>query len=249
VTTLRAVANSIFSVLWTAFMVTFAITSSLILRDPNFFRRMQRFWARGLTWFWGVELEVHGAENMPEGQSYVVMSNHASYADIVALFIALPAIPGFVAKRELMRVPFLAAALRAGGHVIIDRAKRYSARAAIDSAAAQVRAGRTVLIFPEGTRSEADSVGGFKSGGFHLAKSAGVPIIPVGLRGTGAVGPRHSLLFWPGKIEVHIGTPLAPSLVAEQQIATLVEQVRYRIVELSALRPSESGQQGEPAPA
>jgi 1-acyl-sn-glycerol-3-phosphate acyltransferase len=245
---LRAVANSIFSVVWTAFMVTFAIVSGLILRDPGFFQRQQRVWARGLAWFWGVELSVYGAENMPLGQSYVVMSNHASYADIVALFIALPAIPGFVAKRELMRVPFLAAALRAGGHVILDRGSRNSARAALDSAAAEVRAGRSVLIFPEGTRSDADSIGSFKSGGFHLAKSAGVPIVPVGLRGTGAVGPRQSLLFWPGKVEVHIGAPLAPEVVAQQQLGALVQQVRYSIVELSAMRPREAGQ-AEPAPA
>jgi 1-acyl-sn-glycerol-3-phosphate acyltransferase len=229
-------------------MVTFAMASSLLLRDPSFFRRMQRVWARGLTSFWGVELEVYGAENMPSGQSYVVMSNHASYADIVALFIALPAIPGFVAKRELMRVPFLAAALRAGGHVIIDRGQRNSARAALDTAASEVRAGRTVLIFPEGTRSDADCIGNFKSGGFHLAKSARVPIVPVGLRGTGAVGPRHSLLFWPGKVEVHIGSPVTPAQIASQDVNTLTRQVRYRIVELSALRPRESDQ-AEPAPA
>jgi 1-acyl-sn-glycerol-3-phosphate acyltransferase len=230
-------------------MVTFAITSSLVLRDPNFFRRMQRYWARGLTGFWGVELQVFGTENMPEGQSYVVMSNHASYADIVALFIALPIIPGFLAKRELMRVPFLAAALRAGGHVLVDRkGRRGNARQALESAAAQVRAGKTLLIFPEGTRSAADTVGDFKSGGFHLAKSAEVPIVPVGLRGTGAVGPRDSLLFWPGKIEVHIGAPLTTEDVAARQVPELVRDVRYRILELSASTPREAVQ-GEPAPA
>jgi 1-acyl-sn-glycerol-3-phosphate acyltransferase len=184
-----------------------------------------------------VELQVFGAEHMPEGQSYVVMSNHASYADIVALFIALPVIPGFLAKRELMRVPFLAAALRAGGHVIIDRKRRETARQTIDSAAAQVRAGRTVLIFPEGTRSDAGEVSGFKTGGFHLAKSAQVPIVPVGLRGTHTVGPKHSALFWPGKIEVHIGEQLSPQ-----------REVRKRIITLSATEPREDVR-GEPAPA
>ncbi|HEX4351488.1 MAG TPA: lysophospholipid acyltransferase family protein [Polyangiales bacterium] len=230
-------------------MVTFAISSSVVLRDPNFFRRMQRHWARGLTSFWGVELEVFGAENMPVGGSYVVMSNHASYADIVALFIALPVIPGFLAKRELMRVPFLAAALRAGGHVLIDRKRRGTARAALESAAMQVRnEGKTVLIFPEGTRSPADTIDQFKSGGFHLAKSAGVPIIPVGLRGTGAIAPRNSILVYPGKIEVHIGAPITPTEIASRQMNELVNEVRYRITSLGALTPREAGR-GEPAPA
>jgi 1-acyl-sn-glycerol-3-phosphate acyltransferase len=235
VSTLRAVANSIFFALWTAFMVTSAIASSLVMQDPELFRRAQRVWARGLTRVWGVELEVFGAENMPQGQSYVVMSNHASYADIIALFIALPVIPGFLAKRELMRVPFLAAALRAGGHVLVDRKRRDSARQAIQSAAEQVRSGKTVLIFPEGTRGDTETIGEFKTGGFHLAKAAEVPIVPVGLRGTRAVGPKHSLLFWPGRIEVHIGGQMPPAEIAQSDLPQLVRNVRDRIAELSAM--------------
>ncbi len=235
-TFLRAMANSIFFGLWTAFMVSFAVTAGLLLRDPDFFKRMQRYWARGLTGFWGVNLEVFGAEHMVAGPdaSYVVMANHASYADIVALFIALPIIPGFMAKRELLRVPFLAAALRAGGHVIVDRGGRHEkAMKLIDSAAKQVRSGKTVLIFPEGTRGNSETIGDFKSGGFRLARSAGVPIIPVGLRGTGRVGPKHSLLIWPGKVEVHIGEPLSPEEIAALDHPALVQRVRSRIVTLS----------------
>ena len=215
-------------------MVTFAVAAGLALRDPHFFKRMQRYWARGLTRFWGVELEVYGAEHVQDGSSYVVMANHASYADIVALFCALPVIPGFMAKRELMRVPFLAAALRAGGHVIVDRGQRDGAKKMIEDAAQQVREGKTVLIFPEGTRGDSKTVGDFKSGGFRLARSAGVPIVPVGLRGTGNIGPRHSLLFWPGKIEVHIGQPLPPTDVLALDTNSLIRQVRGEIISLSA---------------
>jgi 1-acyl-sn-glycerol-3-phosphate acyltransferase len=244
---LRAAINSIFFALWTAFMVTFAIGSGLILRDPEFFRRAQRVWARGLTRFWGVELQVFGADNVPEGRSYVFMSNHASYADIIALFIALPVIPGFLAKRELMRIPFLGAALRAGGHVMVDRKRRETARQMIESAAAQVRAGKTVLIFPEGTRGDSATIGEFKTGGFRLAKAAAVPIVPVGLRGTGAVGPRNSLLFWPGRIEVHIGAPMAPAEIAVSDLNALVRDVRDRIAELSALPVHGSSTSRAPA--
>ena len=214
-------------------MVTYALGSSVILNDPEFFRRAQRDWARGLARFWGMEIKVYGAEHMLPGSPYVVMSNHASYADIVALFMALPVIPGFLAKRELMKIPFLAAALRAGGHVLIDRGKRESARQAIDSAARQVRSGQTVLIFPEGTRGDFEAVAPFKTGGFYLAKAAGVPIVPVGLRGTRAIGPKHSVLFWPGTVEVHIGAPIAPDEIAAKELSPLVESVRTRIATLS----------------
>jgi 1-acyl-sn-glycerol-3-phosphate acyltransferase len=246
---LRAAANSVFSVVWTACMVSYAIGSSVILNDPEFFRRAQRDWARGLARFWGMDVQVHGAQNMPLDHNYVVMSNHASYADIVALFMALPIIPGFLAKRELMSIPFLAAALRAGGHVLIDRGKRESARQAIDSAAQQVRSGKTVLIFPEGTRGDAKMIGTFKSGGFHLAKAAGVPIIPVGLRGTGEVGPKHSFLFWPGKVEVHIGQPIPPEQVTSEELNPLIQQVRARIAALSGQPVAPSAARASRAPA
>ena len=245
---LRAVVNSIFFALWTAFMVSFAVTCSVLLRDFGFFRRMQRIWAGGLTRFWGVELAVFGTENMPRDGSYVVMANHTSYADIVALFIALPVTPGFVAKSELMRIPFLAAALRAGGHVIIDRGRRDRARQALDHAAAEVRSGKTVLIFPEGTRGDAVHMGPFKSGGFHLAKAAQVPLLPVGLRGTGRVGPRDSLLIWPGKIEVHIGMQVPASQIGELEVPKLMRDVRARIASLSAF-PVDEVDPSVPAPA
>lgn len=217
-------------------MVTFAVTTGVLLRDREFFKRMQRYWARGLTSFWGVDLVVHGAENMANATSgCVVMANHGSYADIVALFIALPVIPGFMAKRELLRVPFLAAALRAGGHVIIDRAAGDRAKKVLESAAQQVREGRTVLVFPEGTRGDGEFIRDFKSGGFRLARTAGVPIIPVGLRGASQVGPKHSLLFWPGKIEVHIGEPILPADLQGVDQPELMRRVRGRIVTLSGL--------------
>lgn len=235
--------NTCFLGLWTAFMVVTAVAGSTLKRDPGLFKRAQRFWARGLLRFWGVELRVVGADNVDPNRSYVVMANHLSYVDIVALFVALPVLPGFLAKKELTRVPFLAAALRHGGHVVIDRGSHNRAMAALDRAAQQVREGRTVLIFPEGTRGDSDTVGAFKGGGFRLARKAMVPILPVGLRGCRAVFPRRSLLIRPGVVEVHIGAPLAPEVAAELDFRELTDRVRGTVMKLSAMpaRPVEDG--------
>jgi 1-acyl-sn-glycerol-3-phosphate acyltransferase len=246
--TIRSVFNSVFLGLWTAFMVTTAVTLSAVRGDPEIFRRMQRDWARGLTRFWGVEIEVLGSENMDPGTSYVVMSNHLSYVDIVALFLALPTIPGFLAKRELMRVPFLSQALRSGGHVLIDRGMRVNAAQALSQAAAQVKAGKTVLIFPEGTRGESDTIGAFKKGGFYLAKEAGVPILPVGLRGCRDVFPKGSLLVRPGKVQVHIGVAIPPDEVGRRVANEMIPLVRSKIMELSAMPPREAARES-PQPA
>lgn len=245
--TIRSFVNLVFFGVWTAFMVTYAVTASALRRDPELFRREQRNWARGLIRFWGVAIEVHGAEHMDTSRSYVVMSNHLSYVDIVALFLALPTIPGFLAKRELTRVPFLSQALRSGGHVVIDRGQRVNAMQAITAAAVQVKTGKTVLIFPEGTRGDSDTVGEFKKGGFYLAKEAGVPILPVGLRGSRSVFPRSSMLVHPGKIEVHIGRPLPPDEIVDRDAGEVVPLVRAKIMELSAM-PARERRNGQASP-
>jgi 1-acyl-sn-glycerol-3-phosphate acyltransferase len=168
------------------------------------------------------------------------MSNHLSYVDIVALLLALPNIPGFLAKRELTRVPFLGQALRSGGHVVVDRGQRASAMQAINMAAEQVKNGKTVLIFPEGTRGPSDTVGDFKKGGFYLARAASVPILPVGLRGSRDVFPKESLLVRPGVVEVYIGKPIPHEEVEQRDPNEMIALVRARVIELSAMPPRES---------
>jgi 1-acyl-sn-glycerol-3-phosphate acyltransferase len=246
--TIRSFVNLLFLGVWTAFMVSYAVTLGVLRGDPGLFRRLQRDWAKGLIRFWGVELEVFGSEHMDEAQSYVVMANHLSWVDIVVLFLALPTIPGFLAKRELTRIPFLNQALRSGGHVVIDRGQRTNAMHTINQAAEQVRGGKTVLIFPEGTRGDSDTIGAFKKGGFHLAKAAGVPILPVGVRGSRAIFPRGSLLIKPGKVEVHIGAAFPAEEVSRREPGEMVPLVRAKLMELAAMPPRDLDQES-PQPA
>ena len=117
-----------------------------------------------------------------------------------------------------------AQAVALGGHL-----------ATINDAAEQVKSGKTVLIFPEGTRGDSDTIGDFKKGGFYLAKAASVPILPVGLRGTRTIFPRSSLLVRPGKVEVHIGAPIPPDEVERRDAGEMVPYVRAKIMELSAM--------------
>lgn len=246
--TVRSFLSFLFLGVWTAFMVIGAVTLSVVKGDPEVFRRAQRNWARGLVRFWGVEVRVYGAEAVDTTRSYVVMANHLSYVDIVALFLALPIIPGFLAKSELTKIPFLSQALRSGGHVVIERDQHQSAMQTLDKAAEQVRGGKTVLVFPEGTRGDSDTVGDFKKGGFHLAKTAGVPILPVGVRGSRAVFSRGSLLIKPGLIEVHIGQAIPETEVASYEPSEMVARVRGQIMELAAM-PARARRSSASAPA
>jgi len=239
---LRPLLNALFAPPWTAVMVTGAVGAAGITGDGDLFRRMERVWAKGLTRVWGVDVEVFGAENIDPAQSCVIMSNHASHVDIVALFLALPVVPGFLAKSELDKVPFLSAALRAGGHVVIDRGKHASAVETLKAAADEVRGGKTIAVFPEGTRGDSATVGKFKKGGFHVAKAACVPIVPVGVRGSRDVLPKHGRLLMPGRVEVHIGKPISAADVVATPIDELVARTRAEVIALSAMPARESVQ-------
>ena len=128
--------------------------------------------------------------------------------DTAAIVATLPGSFRFVAKRELTWIPFFGWALAASGHVIIDRANHDSSVRSLERAAARVRDGKTVVIFPEGTRARTGELGEFKSGGFHLALAAQVPILPASVSGSSRITPPHSLRIESGRIHVHYGEPI-----------------------------------------
>ena len=115
----------------------------------------------------------------------------------------------FLAKKELARVPFLGAYIRAMGMVFIDRDAPREARASVGRAAELLAAGRNVVSFPEGTRSRDGRLGEFKSGGFGAAIDAGADVVPVALVGTGRVLPPGGFQPRPGTIEVRLGEPIS----------------------------------------
>jgi 1-acyl-sn-glycerol-3-phosphate acyltransferase len=167
-----------------------------------------RQWVRWIFWTCGVTVDVEGLENVDPRRSYVYMSNHQSVLDVGALALTIPTSWRFVAKRELTWIPFFGWAIWLGGHVVIDRGRRAKAVASLRRAASRVREGTSVVIFPEGTRSETGAMRAFKSGGFHLALEAGVPILPVTISGSYQLTPKRSLRVESGHVKVVYGKPI-----------------------------------------
>jgi 1-acyl-sn-glycerol-3-phosphate acyltransferase len=158
------------------------------------------------------------------------MANHASSLDIRADFLAVPRRIRLIAKKQLARIPLFGWVMWAGRFIFIDRQNGVAARRSIDLAGQRIHDGDSVLIFPEGTRTRDGALGPFKKGGFHLAVKAGVPIVPVALRGTRALMPRGSLLLRSGTITVVLGEPLPTVGLSEAERASLHERV-HGIVE------------------
>jgi 1-acyl-sn-glycerol-3-phosphate acyltransferase len=212
-------------------MVSVAFPVFTVTGDRKTFQRFQRFWADGLAKAWGMEVHARGTEHLDPTKPYVFMANHLSHVDIVALMVALPMNVGFLAKKELNKVPFLAQAILAGGHVLIDRADNTSAVNSMAQAARDVANGGALVIFPEGTRASREVIQPLKKGGFHLARQARVPLVPVGIRGTRAIMGKEDLTIRPGTVEVNVGKPVFADQFENQILCA--DHVRRQISELA----------------
>lgn len=239
----RAVGNAVLTGCWTGVMCGYALGYQALRRDPAALERQTRLWARVLALGWGLRVEARGLQNVPTSERCVMMANHQSHADVVALFVALPVLPVFLAKEELRAIPLFGRVMQSAGHVFVDRRRRDRAHRAVDAAAERLRPGQPLLVFPEGTRGHRAEVQAFKKGGFHLARKAGVRIVPVGIRGSRAVWPREALAPVPGTVGIHVGEPIAAAEVVATPLDELIARVRATIAELAALplAPDPSG--------
>lgn len=178
-------------------------------RSGRIYHKMMRRWSKILLWLFGIRATVRGTEHLDGSTSYVYLPNHSSYLDIIALGATVPDDMRFIFKKELTKVPVFGWTLAAGPYILMDRADPRNALASIEEAAAQIRDGASVAIFPEGTRTPDGKLGPFKRGGLMLATKSGVPMVPVAIRGTYNLLSRHDKKVRPGTVEVIIGTPIA----------------------------------------
>jgi len=232
-----SVPKWLFAGAWTAGVGT-AIIARYALGDDRAPSRLTRHWAHGIARACGLSVEVFGKDSVDWDRTYVIMPNHLSPVDILALIETLPFVPGFLAKKELRTIPVLGKAMESAGHVFIDRANRSDAVRALDEAADRVRSGRSIVVFPEGTRGDGHCLRPFKKGGFHLARRAGVGLLPIGLRGTADVLGRHGSQIRSGRAEVHIGIPIPPEELAELSLEQLMLRTNAAISELSGIPAS-----------
>jgi 1-acyl-sn-glycerol-3-phosphate acyltransferase len=188
----------------------------------------RRVWSPLGLWLSGAKLEVSTLAPLPEGPA-IYASNHESILDPWALFVAIPRSLRFVAKAELFRIPVFGRYLRIAKFVEVDRSNRTRAVASLRAAGELVRAGTSIVVFPEGTRSLDGRVKAFKKGPFALAKEARVPVVPVAISGSGRVVRKGHVAACPGTIRVAIGPAVDPGVFSDR--GALLAEVRRRIVE------------------
>ncbi|NNL87098.1 MAG: 1-acyl-sn-glycerol-3-phosphate acyltransferase [Myxococcales bacterium] len=215
---------------YTIFWATLAMCAAVLDRSGYGVIWIVRTWVRWIFKSCGIEVRTDGTEHIDPACSYVIMCNHQSVIDIGALVTSLPLNWRFVAKRELTRVPFFGWALGMSDHIIIDRGNRERAVESLKLAAKRIRSGVNVVIFPEGTRSEDGSLRPFKSGGFHLALEAGVPILPVTVSGSQQITPKGSLRVESGVVAARFGAPIPTEGLSVGDRNVLKARVREAIL-------------------
>jgi 1-acyl-sn-glycerol-3-phosphate acyltransferase len=186
----------------------------------------RRLFSPVVLWAGGAKLVVIGREHADPSRPTVYVSNHQSTSDIPVLLVALPVNVRFVAKKQLQWVPIVGQFLHLAGHIVIDRFNTRSAIASLDAAARKIRAGTSIVLFPEGTRSPDGRILPFKKGPFALALKAGAAICPVTIEGSGKLMPKRSWKIFPGKILVKIGEPIDASKYGEKDRERLMKTVR-----------------------
>lgn len=142
--------------------------------------------------FW--KMHIHGAKNIKKGRPYVLVSNHASMADIVVIY-KLHRQFKWVARDDLFRVPFLGWSMRLLKYIQLERGRHGSIKKSFGEAQAWINKGMPVLFFPEGTRSRNNELGPFKNGAFKLAIESQVPIVPIVIRNSFYAIPRGTWIF------------------------------------------------------
>jgi len=195
-------------------------------------RRMARVWAQLILWAALIRVKVEGAARVPTDGPVVFMANHESWLDIPVLLVAIPGQVRFLAKSALFSIPFLGWAMRSMGFIPVDRENRRTAIKSFEAAAARIRAGRSVLVFPEETRTPDGRLLEFQRGGFLIALKAGLPIVPVGLDGARRCMPKHNYVVRPGKITVRFGDPIPTAGHAVSEKSALMEAARNAIAVL-----------------
>jgi 1-acyl-sn-glycerol-3-phosphate acyltransferase len=190
-----------------------------------------KIWTNSILLAAGVKLHVEGLEKIDPRKSYIFIGNHQSHFDVLSVFSALPLTVRFMAKKELFKIPVFGWSLYASGTIRIDRSNRERAIKSMNNALDRIKRGVSVVVFPEGTRSEDGKIREFKKGGFVLAIKGGIPIVPVSISGSRFILPKNTLRIKPGEIKIIINDPIQTDQFGYQEREKLSLDVRRIIVE------------------
>lgn len=185
-----------------------------------------RMWARSLVWLAGGKIKVTGQENIPKDGAVVFISNHQGNFDVPIFLGYIDKSKAFIAKKETQKIPLINSWMVLLKCVFMDRNDIRQAVQAINEGVEVLKQGQSLIIFPEGTRSKGDKMGEFKNGSFKLATKAGVPIVPVTIKGSYRLMEERKFIIRPADVEVVISKPIETSNLTREEIQALPDRIK-----------------------
>ena len=224
-------------VLWAVAVLVFVVTGAFDRRRKilHLFTCAWAYHYLKLLPLWAPTFQ--GLDKIRHDRTYILVANHQSLGDILVLFGLFRHFK-WVSKREIFRVPFIGWNMRMNDYVGLVRGDAASIERMLLECKRHLQAGSSIMIFPEGTRSEDGQIKAFKRGAFSLAKELDLPIVPIVIDGTRNALPKHGLLLrqestLPIRISVLEAVPASAAADARE----LAELVQARMVsELARLR-------------
>ncbi|MBP3925953.1 MAG: 1-acyl-sn-glycerol-3-phosphate acyltransferase [Clostridium sp.] len=183
----------------------------------------------------GTKVEVKGRDHIPDDQAVLYVGNHRSYFDIVVGYLYVKGLTGFVAKKELDRIPLLSGWMRHLNCLFLDRRDIKAGLQTILEGIQKVKSGISMWIFPEGTRNESEDIlelMPFKEGSLKIAEKSGCPVIPVAITGTDDIFEKHLPWIRPAQVTIEFGEPIYIKELPPELRKHVGAYTRDRIIEL-----------------
>jgi 1-acyl-sn-glycerol-3-phosphate acyltransferase len=171
-----------------AVLASIVLTINLFLPSLRHRRAVAGRFSRAFLWVAGIPFQAEGLERLPKTPC-VVVANHASYIDAIAIVSALPPDFAFVIKKEMVRVPLMGLLLRRLGSQFVERFDRHKGASDARRVLKLAAAGQSMMFFPEGTFDETAQIGRFLGGAFATAARSQMPVVAVAIHGTRKVMP------------------------------------------------------------
>lgn len=197
----------------------------IIHQTPNWF-------GQGMIQITGSKVDVKGLERIPKHQAVLFVSNHQSNFDIPLLMGYLQTPLGFISKAEMQKLPIVKDWMTLMNSVFMDRSNRRQSLQAIKDGIQNLKAGHSLVIFPEGTRSMGKDMGEFKAGSFHLAVKSGVPVVPITINGTYNILEANNNRVQPANITLTVHEPIYAKQYQDMDMNELARYCR-EIIESS----------------
>lgn len=207
--------------LMTALLVLMGVPFVIMGKNPFFF--LAKLWGRLSSYLFLVRYKVEGLEKIRPDKNYVFMGNHQSYVDIFSMVMIIDKQFLFMAKRELFKIPVFGYAIKHMGLIPIDRGESRESLKSLFDAAKKIQDGYSVLLFPEGTRSEDGVMLPFKRGAFTLAVRTNHEILPFVIEGSGKVLKKGGTIINPFRtVKIKFLDPVSPDGIKDRDMLELI---------------------------